>query len=140
MVYDFQTEYKQRVVDYMIAEYQAGHTPNPDIMCNQEVKFKLFLETALADGADMIATGHYAARQSAQRGEGGGRREELTMSRQPSSICHLPSIALKTRPKTRPTFFTVSARRRSGGHCFPWDAHKDRGAGHRGAAGSCDGS
>lgn len=59
-VYDFQTEYRQKVVDYMVAEYQAGRTPNPDIMCNQEVKFKLFLETALADGADMIATGHYA--------------------------------------------------------------------------------
>lgn len=59
-VYDFQTEYKQKVVDYMIAEYQAGRTPNPDIMCNQEVKFKLFLESALEDGADMIATGHYA--------------------------------------------------------------------------------
>ncbi|MGB3023635.1 MAG: tRNA 2-thiouridine(34) synthase MnmA [Candidatus Saccharimonadales bacterium] len=68
-VYDFQSEYKQRVVDYMITEYQAGRTPNPDIMCNQEVKFKLFLEAALADGADMIATGHYAARQSAQREE-----------------------------------------------------------------------
>lgn len=60
-VYDFQTEYKQKVVDYMIDEYQAGRTPNPDIMCNQEVKFKLFLETALEDGADMIATGHYAS-------------------------------------------------------------------------------
>lgn len=44
----------------MIAEYKAGRTPNPDIMCNQEVKFKLFLEAALEDGADMIATGHYA--------------------------------------------------------------------------------
>lgn len=62
-VYDFEAEYKQRVVDYMIAEYQAGRTPNPDIMCNQEVKFKLFLETALDDGADMIATGHYAKTQ-----------------------------------------------------------------------------
>lgn len=59
-MYDFETEYRQRVVDYMVAEYKAGRTPNPDIMCNQEVKFKLFLETALADGADMIATGHYA--------------------------------------------------------------------------------
>ena len=59
-VYDFQAEYKQRVVDYMIGEYQAGRTPNPDVMCNQEVKFKLFLEAALADGAEMIATGHYA--------------------------------------------------------------------------------
>ncbi len=59
-MYDFQTEYRQRVVNYMIAEYKAGRTPNPDIMCNQEVKFKLFLETALEDGADYIATGHYA--------------------------------------------------------------------------------
>ncbi len=59
-LYDFETEYRQKVVDYMVAEYQAGRTPNPDIMCNQEVKFKLFLETALADGADLIATGHYA--------------------------------------------------------------------------------
>ena len=59
-VYDFQKEYKQAVVDYMVAEYTTGRTPNPDIMCNQEVKFKLFLKTALKDGADMIATGHYA--------------------------------------------------------------------------------
>lgn len=59
-MYDFETEYRQKVVDYMLAEYQAGRTPNPDIMCNQEVKFKLFLEAALDDGADMIATGHYA--------------------------------------------------------------------------------
>jgi len=59
-MYDFETEYRQKVVDYMLAEYQAGRTPNPDIMCNQEVKFKLFLDTALEDGADLIATGHYA--------------------------------------------------------------------------------
>lgn len=59
-VFDFENEYKHKVVDYMIDEYKLGRTPNPDIMCNQEVKFKLFLETALEDGADMIATGHYA--------------------------------------------------------------------------------
>ena len=59
-VYDFQRDYRQKVVDYMTREYQAGHTPNPDIMCNQEIKFKLFLDTALKDGADLIATGHYA--------------------------------------------------------------------------------
>ena len=59
-VFDFQKEYKQNVVDYMIREYQAGRTPNPDVMCNQEVKFKLFLEAALAAGAECIATGHYA--------------------------------------------------------------------------------
>ncbi|HEX8763058.1 MAG TPA: tRNA 2-thiouridine(34) synthase MnmA [Candidatus Saccharimonadales bacterium] len=59
-MYDFEKEYRSKVVDYMIDGYKAGLTPNPDIMCNQEVKFKLFLETALEDGADMIATGHYA--------------------------------------------------------------------------------
>lgn len=59
-MFDFETEYRQQVVDYMLEGYQAGITPNPDIMCNQEVKFKLFLEAALADGAEMIATGHYA--------------------------------------------------------------------------------
>ncbi|MGZ6004638.1 MAG: tRNA 2-thiouridine(34) synthase MnmA [Candidatus Saccharimonadales bacterium] len=65
-MYDFETQYRQKVVDYMLAEYQAGRTPNPDIMCNQEVKFKLFLQTALADGADLIATGHYAKVASRQ--------------------------------------------------------------------------
>jgi tRNA (5-methylaminomethyl-2-thiouridylate)-methyltransferase len=59
-VFDFENEYRQKVVEYMIDEYKHGRTPNPDIMCNQEVKFKLFLEAALEDGADMIATGHYA--------------------------------------------------------------------------------
>ena len=59
-VFDFEKQYKQKVVDYMIDEYKNGRTPNPDIMCNQEVKFKLFLDAALEGGADMIATGHYA--------------------------------------------------------------------------------
>jgi tRNA-specific 2-thiouridylase len=59
-VFDFENEYREKVVEYMIDEYKNGRTPNPDIMCNQEVKFKLFLEAALEDGADLIATGHYA--------------------------------------------------------------------------------
>lgn len=59
-MYDFQEAYRQKVVDYMIEGYKQGLTPNPDIMCNQEIKFKLFLETAIEDGADMVATGHYA--------------------------------------------------------------------------------
>ncbi len=59
-VFDFEEQYRQKVVDYMIDEYKHGRTPNPDIMCNQEIKFKLFLDTALEQGADMIATGHYA--------------------------------------------------------------------------------
>ena len=60
-VFDFQDQYRHQVVDAMVAEYAAGRTPNPDVLCNEQIKFKLFLELALADGADYIATGHYAA-------------------------------------------------------------------------------
>ncbi len=59
-VYDFEKQYRNKVVNYLIDGYKKGITPNPDIICNQEIKFKLFLETALSDGADLIATGHYA--------------------------------------------------------------------------------
>jgi len=59
-VFDFEKEYKQKVVDYMIDEYRAGRTPNPDIMCNQEIKFRLFYDIAISEGADFVATGHYA--------------------------------------------------------------------------------
>lgn len=57
---DLEQEYKQGVADYMIAEYRLGRTPNPDVMCNREVKFGGFLRWALAQGADYVATGHYA--------------------------------------------------------------------------------
>lgn len=56
---DAEKEYKKEVVDYMIKEYKAGRTPNPDIMCNKSVKFGVFLKTALKMGADFMATGHY---------------------------------------------------------------------------------
>ena len=59
-MFDFEKEYFEKVVDYMLDGFRSGITPNPDIMCNQEIKFKLFLDVALEDGADMIATGHYA--------------------------------------------------------------------------------
>ena len=59
-MWDFTREYKEKVVDYMIAEYAAGRTPNPDVMCNREIKFGLFFKRALAEGADYVATGHYA--------------------------------------------------------------------------------
>ena len=58
-VFDLEREYKERVVDYMIDGYKKGITPNPDIMCNKEIKFGLFLEKALKLGAGYIATGHY---------------------------------------------------------------------------------
>ncbi len=58
-VIDLEKEYKKLVVDYMIDGYRHGITPNPDVMCNKEIKFGLFLEKALAMGADYVATGHY---------------------------------------------------------------------------------
>lgn len=58
-VFDFEEEYKQKVVDYMIEGYRQGITPNPDVMCNKEIKFGLFLKKALELGADYVATGHY---------------------------------------------------------------------------------
>jgi tRNA-specific 2-thiouridylase len=77
-MYDFETEYRQKVVDYMVREYQAGRTPNPDIMCNQEVKFGLFLETALEDGTDLIATGHYARIKDGQLFAGLDKNKDQT--------------------------------------------------------------
>ncbi|MEK7077291.1 MAG: tRNA 2-thiouridine(34) synthase MnmA, partial [Patescibacteria group bacterium] len=58
-VWDFEEEYKKRVVEYMVEGYRAGLTPNPDVMCNREIKFGLFLKRALRMGAGYIATGHY---------------------------------------------------------------------------------
>lgn len=57
---DLSKEYKARIVDYMFAEYQRGRTPNPDVLCNREIKFDIFLNAALKLGADYVATGHYA--------------------------------------------------------------------------------
>ncbi len=65
---NFAPEYWDKVFAYFLAEYQAGRTPNPDILCNKEIKFKVFLEYALAQGAEKIATGHYA-RVKEQNGE-----------------------------------------------------------------------
>ncbi len=61
--WDFTKEYKTKVVDYMIKEYTSGRTPNPDVMCNREIKFGLFFDKAMAMGADHIATGHYIRRE-----------------------------------------------------------------------------
>jgi len=59
-VWDFENDYREKVVEYMLSEFKKGNTPNPDIMCNQEIKFKLFYEKVMEARADFIATGHYA--------------------------------------------------------------------------------
>lgn len=58
--FDYREEYEKRIVEYIYREYEAGRTPNPDVFCNNLVKFDLFLEEALSLGYDAIATGHYA--------------------------------------------------------------------------------
>ncbi len=63
VTYDLSEEYKRDVVDYFVKEYKVGRTPNPDVMCNRVIKFGAFWEKARGNGADMIATGHYAVNQ-----------------------------------------------------------------------------
>ena len=70
-VWDCELEYKRTVVDYLVSAYARGYTPNPDVMCNQTIKFGAFADRAFAEGADLIATGHYAR---VTRGENGTAR------------------------------------------------------------------
>ncbi|MFW6389325.1 MAG: tRNA 2-thiouridine(34) synthase MnmA [Marinilabiliaceae bacterium] len=67
---DLSTEYRARVVDYMFSEYEKGRTPNPDVLCNREIKFDVFMDKAMELGADFVATGHYCRKETLQT-EGG---------------------------------------------------------------------
>ena len=73
-VFDFEKEYKDKVVEYMVDGYRKGITPNPDVMCNKEIKFGLFLKKALEMGADYVATGHYVRLASRYISDGTGVR------------------------------------------------------------------
>lgn len=73
---DLEKEYKQGVADYMIREYRAGRTPNPDVMCNREVKFGGFLRYAIDQGIDFVATGHYAQTDNVHLYKGGDQAKE----------------------------------------------------------------
>lgn len=67
---DLSETYKERIVDYMFAEYERGRTPNPDVLCNREIKFDVFLKIAMDLGADYVATGHYCRKESFTNEEG----------------------------------------------------------------------
>jgi len=67
---DLSKEYKERIVDYMFDEYSKGRTPNPDVLCNREIKFDVFLKIALSLGADYVATGHYCQKSSFKNPKG----------------------------------------------------------------------
>jgi tRNA-specific 2-thiouridylase len=73
---NFEEEYKQRVVDYFLGEYKAGRTPNPDVMCNKEIKFRAFLDLARTLEADYIATGHYARLEDGKLMRGKDERKD----------------------------------------------------------------
>ena len=59
-VVDLSKDYKEKIIDYMFEEYSKGNTPNPDILCNREIKFDVFMDIAISLGADYVATGHYS--------------------------------------------------------------------------------
>ncbi|WP_445381819.1 tRNA 2-thiouridine(34) synthase MnmA [Robiginitalea sp. IMCC43444] len=67
---DLSSEYKERIVDYMFREYEQGRTPNPDVLCNREIKFDLFLKIAMNLGADFVATGHYCRKATGTDSDG----------------------------------------------------------------------
>ncbi|MBQ8916338.1 MAG: tRNA 2-thiouridine(34) synthase MnmA [Alistipes sp.] len=69
-VVDLSEEYRRRVVEYMFSEYEQGRTPNPDVLCNREIKFDVFLKEALKLGADYVATGHYCRKHTTTDAEG----------------------------------------------------------------------
>src|ERR1700750_1108115 len=83
---NFAAEYKDRVFATFLAEYRAGRTPNPDVLCNAEIKFKAFLDHAMRLGADKIATGHYARVREVKTagGAAGAGRFELLKGLDPS--------------------------------------------------------
>ena len=65
---DLSEQYREKIVDYMFAEYESGRTPNPDVLCNREIKFDVFLKTAMQLGADYVATGHYCRKGLTEKG------------------------------------------------------------------------
>ncbi len=101
---DLEKEYKKHVVDYMISEYKKGRTPNPDVMCNKEIKFGAFFDFAMKSGADFVATGHYV------------RKEPTTNSQQP------------TKGKQQPTAFVLKEGRDKGKDqsYFLWTLNKEQ--------------
>ena len=98
-VIDFSKEYHERIVDYMFSEYEQGRTPNPDVLCNREIKFDLFLDAAKKLGAEAVATGHYC-RKSLEELSSGNQEFQLIAGSDPNKdqsyfLCQLTQDQLK---------------------------------------------
>ncbi len=127
---NFSAEYQQRVFSYFLAEYQAGRTPNPDILCNTEIKFKAFLDHAFSLGADWVATGHYArarrqdGRTELLRGLDPNKDQSYFLHRlsQPQIARVLFPVGELPKPEVRALAhkagLAVAAKRDSTGICF----------------------
>ncbi|HQQ97678.1 MAG TPA: tRNA 2-thiouridine(34) synthase MnmA [Cyclobacteriaceae bacterium] len=137
---DLSKEYKERIVDYMFAEYQAGRTPNPDVLCNREIKFDVFLQAALKLGADYVATGHYC-RKGEIRGTNGEVRYQLLAGKDPNKdqsyfLCQLTQTQLskalfpigellkpQVRDLARKAGLATAEKKDSQGLCFVGKVH-----------------
>jgi tRNA-specific 2-thiouridylase len=128
---DLSSEYRKRIVDYMFEEYSQGRTPNPDVLCNREIKFDVFLKAALSLGADGVATGHYCRKSQTQNGihrllAGKDLSKDQSyflcqISQEQLSMAHFPvGNLLKTevRSLARKAGLTTANKKDSQGLCF----------------------
>ncbi len=136
---DLSKEYKERIVDYMFAEYQRGRTPNPDVLCNREIKFDVFMNAALKLGADFIATGHYCRKGEFEKD--GKQFYQLLAGKDPNKdqsyfLCQLTQSQLskalfpigellkpEVREIARTAGLTTAEKKDSQGLCFVGKVH-----------------
>jgi len=110
--WDFTKEYRKQVVSYMVREYAAGRTPNPDVMCNREIKFGLFLQKALERGADFVATGHYVQRQETRdKKQGTGKNRHVA--------CRVSLVAARDTNKDQSYFLWTLTQKQLAHALFP---------------------
>ncbi len=136
---DLSKEYKERIVDYMFAEYQRGRTPNPDVLCNREIKFDVFLNAAVKLGADFVATGHYCRKGELEKD--GKRLYQLLAGKDPNKdqsyfLCQLTQAQLskalfpvgellkpEVRAIARKAGIATAEKKDSQGLCFVGKVH-----------------
>jgi len=112
---NLEKEYKKEVVDYMIDEYKVGRTPNPDVMCNKYVKFGGFFDWAIKQGADFVATGHYARVKKVPRGSTSGR--QVSPEVEPRGRCEL--LAGEDKNKDQSYFLWTLTQKQLSKTLFP---------------------